>query len=90
MLVAAIMPAKVGVLTACREICDAPVAQISGTNMRINEMNVMSAGRKRIFAPSAAYSATPAAVASLDLQTGILTDVVTGMVSPHGMAFINK
>ncbi|HEY6338215.1 MAG TPA: hypothetical protein VIW68_06955 [Candidatus Sulfotelmatobacter sp.] len=43
-----------------------------------------------IFAPSAAFSATPAAVASLDLQTGILTDVITGMVSPHGMAFIGK
>jgi hypothetical protein len=43
-----------------------------------------------IFAPSAAYSATPAAVAALDQSTGILTDVVTGMVSPHGMAFINK
>lgn len=43
-----------------------------------------------IFAPSAAYSATPTAVAALDPSTGILTDVVTGMVSPHGMAFINK
>ncbi|HLW85244.1 MAG TPA: hypothetical protein VKR60_08535 [Candidatus Sulfotelmatobacter sp.] len=43
-----------------------------------------------LFAPSAAYSATPAAVAALDPSTGILTDVVTGMVSPHGMAFINK
>jgi hypothetical protein len=43
-----------------------------------------------IFAPAAAYSATPTAVASLDSATGVLTDVVTGMVSPHGMAFINK
>jgi hypothetical protein len=43
-----------------------------------------------IFAPAAAYSATPTAVASLDPATGVLTDVVTGMVSPHGMAFINK
>lgn len=45
---------------------------------------------RNIFAPSAVYSATPAAVAELDPNTGILTDVVTGMVSPHGMAFIPK
>lgn len=42
------------------------------------------------FAPGTAYSATPTAVATLDMQTGVLTDVVTGMVSPHGMAFIDK
>lgn len=40
-----------------------------------------------IFAPAAAYSAAPTSVASLDLNTGVLTNVVTGMVSPHGMAF---
>ena len=43
---------------------------------------------RNIFAPSAAYSATPTSVAALDLSTGILTNVVTGMVSPHGMAFL--
>jgi hypothetical protein len=43
---------------------------------------------KDIFAPGAAYSAAPTSVGSLDLDTGVLTNVVTGMVSPHGMAFI--
>lgn len=43
---------------------------------------------KDIFSPAAAYSATPTSVAALNLDTGVLTDVVTGMVSPHGMAFI--
>ena len=45
---------------------------------------------RNIFAPGAAYSATPNSVAALDFSTGVLTDVVTGMASPHGMAFINK
>jgi hypothetical protein len=45
---------------------------------------------RNIFAPGEAYSATPTSVAALDPATGILTDVVTGMVSPHGMAFIGK
>ena len=45
---------------------------------------------RNIFAPAAAYSATPTSVAALDLATGVLTDVVTGMVSPHGMAFVDK
>ena len=43
---------------------------------------------KDIFSPGAAYSATPTSVARQDLDTGVLTDVVTGMVSPHGMDFI--
>ena len=43
-----------------------------------------------IFSPSAAYSATPTSVAALDAETGVLTDIVTGMVSPHGMAFIQE
>ena len=45
---------------------------------------------RNIFAPGAAYSATPTSVTALDTETGILTDIVTGMVSPHGMAFIKK
>jgi hypothetical protein len=45
---------------------------------------------RNIFSPSAAYSATPSSVAALDPSTGVLTDIVTGLVSPHGMAFINK
>jgi hypothetical protein len=45
---------------------------------------------KDIFKPGAAYSATPNSVAALDLDTGVLTNVVTGMVSPHGMAFAGR
>ena len=45
---------------------------------------------KDIFSPGAAYSATPTAVGSLDLDTGVITDVVTGMVSPHGMLFLSE
>jgi hypothetical protein len=29
-------------------------------------------------------------VAELNQDTGLLTNLVTGMVSPHGMAFINE
>lgn len=43
---------------------------------------------RNIFSPGAAYSATPSSVAALDQDTAVLTDVVTGMVSPHGMAFV--
>ena len=43
---------------------------------------------RNIFAPFAAYSAAPTSVAKLDLSTGGLTNIVTGMVSPHGMAFL--
>jgi hypothetical protein len=45
---------------------------------------------RNIFAPGAAYSATPTSVAELNFDTGVLKNVVTGMVSPHGMAFIKK
>jgi hypothetical protein len=41
-----------------------------------------------IFAPGGAYSAAPTSVARADLDTGVLTNVVTGMISPHGMAFL--
>ena len=43
---------------------------------------------KDIFSPGAAYTATPTSVGRLNLDTGVITDVVTGMVSPHGMAFL--
>jgi hypothetical protein len=45
---------------------------------------------KDIFSPGAAYSATPTSVGKLDLDTGVVTNVVTGMVSPHGMAFLRE
>lgn len=43
---------------------------------------------KDIFSPDAAYSATPNSVGRLNFDNGVITSVVTGMVSPHGMAFI--
>jgi hypothetical protein len=43
---------------------------------------------KDLFSPGAAYSATPTSVGRLDMDTGVITDVATGMVSPHGMAFL--
>lgn len=45
---------------------------------------------RNIFSPAAAYCATPTSVAALDQDTGVLTDIVTGLVSPHGMAFIKE
>jgi hypothetical protein len=44
---------------------------------------------KDIFAPGSAYSAALTSVAETDLNTGVLTNVVTGMVSPHGMLFLS-
>ena len=49
---------------------------------------VVYAISKNIFSPGAAYTATPNSVGNLDLDTGVISNVVTGMVSPHGMAFI--
>ena len=43
---------------------------------------------KNIFSPGAAYTATPNSVGALDFDTGVITNVVTGLVSPHGMTFI--
>jgi hypothetical protein len=43
---------------------------------------------KDIFSPGAAYSATATSVGRLNLDTGVINNVVTGMVSPHGMAFV--
>jgi len=45
---------------------------------------------KDIFSPEAAYTATLNSVGALDFDTGVITNVVTGMVSPHGMAFVPK
>jgi hypothetical protein len=45
---------------------------------------------KDIFSPEAAYTATPNSVGEVNFDTGVVTNVVSGMVSPHGMAFIPK
>jgi hypothetical protein len=41
-----------------------------------------------IFAPSAAYTAASNLVGKLNFDNGVITPIVTGMVSPHGMAFV--
>jgi hypothetical protein len=43
---------------------------------------------KDIFSPGAAYSAAPTSVGEQDLDGGVITNIVTGMVSPHGMIFL--
>lgn len=45
---------------------------------------------KDFFAPGSAYSASPTNLDRDDLDTGVLTPVVTGFVSPHGMAFVKQ
>jgi hypothetical protein len=42
------------------------------------------------FGPGEAYSAGPTFVGRQDLHTGVLIPVVTGLVSPHGMHFIDR
>jgi hypothetical protein len=43
---------------------------------------------KPIFSPDAAYTAEATRVGALDLDTGVITPILTGTVSPHGMAFV--
>jgi len=43
---------------------------------------------KNIFSPGAAYTAALTSVGTLDFDTGVIINVVTGLVSPHGMAFV--
>lgn len=45
---------------------------------------------KDIFSPGAAYSATPTSVGRLNMDNGVITSVVSGLVSAHGMAFIGE
>jgi hypothetical protein len=45
---------------------------------------------KNIFSPGAAYTAALTSVGALNFDTGVISNVVTGLVSPHGMAFIQK
>jgi hypothetical protein len=43
---------------------------------------------RNIFSPGAAFTAALTSVGTLDFDTGVITNAVTGLVSPHGMAFI--
>src|SRR5579864_9796809 len=63
------------------------VILVSDRDAGASGAGIVYAITKDIFSPGAAYSATPTSVARLNFDTGVLTDVVTGMVSPHGMAF---
>jgi len=43
---------------------------------------------RNVFSPAAAYTATLTSVGTLDFNTGVISNVVSGLVSPHGMAFV--
>jgi len=43
---------------------------------------------KDIFSPATAYTAALTSVGTVNFDTGLITNVVTGLVSPHGMAFV--
>src|SRR5579864_5625849 len=66
------------------------VILVSDRDAGADGSGIVYAISKNIFSPNAAYSATPNAVGALDLDTGVITPVVSGMTSPHGMAFIPR
>lgn len=66
------------------------VILVSDRDAGADGSGIVYAISKNIFSPNAAYSATPNAVGALDLDTGVITPVVTGMTSLHGMAFIPR
>jgi hypothetical protein len=78
---------------AATQVDDTIEATSSHGTILVSDRDAGAAGiiyaiSKNIFSPGAAYTATPTSVGSLDFDTGVITNVVTGMVSPHGMAFI--
>lgn len=61
----------------------------------VSDRDASSAGivyaiSKNIFSPGAAYTAALTSVGTVNFDTGVIANVVTGLVSPHGMAFIPK
>jgi hypothetical protein len=77
------------------QVDDTVVANATHGTILVSDRDAGSAGiiyaiSKNVFSPGAAYTATLTAVGSLDFDTGVISDVVTGLVSPHGMAFIPK
>jgi hypothetical protein len=54
----------------------------------LNEVFTLS---KNAFAPGSAYTAADGGpfVGTLDLTTGVVTPIVTGLVGPGGMVFVN-
>ncbi len=66
------------------------VILVSDRDAGADGSGIVYAISRNLFAPGAAYSATPNSVGALDLDTGVITPVVTGMSSPHGMAFVRR
>jgi hypothetical protein len=80
---------------ATNQLDDTIVATATHGVILVSDRDAGAAGviyaiSKNIFSPGAAYSATLTTVGSLDFDTGVVTDVVSGLVSPHGMTFIAK
>ena len=77
------------------QVDDTVFATSSHGTILVSDRDAGSAGivysiSKDIFSPGSAYTAALTSVGSLNFDTGIITNVVTGLVSPHGMAFIPK
>jgi len=56
------------------------------------DVNTVFALKRNAFAPSAAYTAADGAqfVGTIDLTTGIITPIVTVLVNPGGLVFVDK
>jgi hypothetical protein len=66
--------------------------QASGTIYVVDtKANIVYAVTSSVFPPNSAFSAsdTTGVLARVDLQTGKLTSIVTGMQSPHGALFVS-
>jgi hypothetical protein len=84
---------KLTLKAAAVQVDDTVFATSSHGTILVSDRDAGAAGiiyaiSKDIFSPGAAYSATPTSVGHLNFDTGVITNVVTGMVSPHGMAFV--
>jgi hypothetical protein len=65
--------------------------QASGTIYVVDtKANIVYAVTSNVFPPNSAFSAsdTTGVLARVDLETGKLTSIVTGMASPHGALFV--
>lgn len=77
------------------QVDDTIVATSTHGTILVADRDAGSAGiiytiSRNIFSPGSAYTAALTSVGALDFDTGIITNVVTGLVSPHGMAFVPK
>lgn len=77
------------------QVDDTVIATSSHGTILVSDRDAGAAGivysiSKNIFSPGAAYTATLNSVGTLDFDTGAISNVVTGLVSPHGMTFIPK